>query len=476
MRLMIPKIIHQFWDGPLQRPSELMEEWELTYRRMGWKYMLWDSRSVQELQPTKRLINQSQFDSMPEWAGKADIARYEILHNIGGIFIDADSRLLRPIDEFLLQHEAFCCFENEFIRPGLLSNGYLGSKPRSALTSSLIQAIARLEGSELHPDFNKESTDKVEAWKTTGPRLLTKVAERMQERCVAVFPSFYFIPRHYLKTHPSAHYRGSFEPFCDSLWGSTPGSEYSYAENREQNNTPLISICTITSNRKQFLPLVLKCIENQDYPLDKIEWIILDDSNEYSLKPQLNSSSGITIKYQKVGAKIKLGEKRNIAHKLCSGEFIVYMDDDDFYPPSRVSHAITVLKSSKNGIAASTILPIFFTHDQQLWISGPFGINHGTAGTFAMTREFARTHFYPKDATCNEEKEFLENYSIPLAQLNPELTMICISHMRNTFDKKKMRINGPTPRMRPAQENEFNILLASFSPEEYTRISLQGEQ
>lgn len=469
---MVPKIIHQFWDGPLQRPSELMKEWELAYRSLGWEYKLWDSQSVKELQPTKRLINQNQFDSMPEWAGKADIARYEILHRLGGIFIDADSRLLRPIDSFLLENEAFCCFENEYIRPGLLSNGYLGCHPGSELTGRLIQAIAKLEGPQLHPDFNKETTHKTEAWKTTGPRLLTKTVELMQERCVSVFPSFYFIPNHYLRSHPAANYKGAFKPFCDSLWGSTPGSEYWYAERGKCDHSPLTSICTITSNRKQFLPLLLKCVENQDYPLDRIEWVILDDSTEYLEKPELSSTSGITIKYHKIDKRIKLGEKRNIAHKLCTGEFIVYMDDDDFYPPTRVSHAVSVLKSSATGIAASTLLPIFFTHDRQLWISGPFGANHGTAGTFAMTREFARTHFYSKDAICNEEKDFLQDYSIPLFQLNPELTMVCISHTRNTFDKKRMRQNGPTPRMRPVKDNELNRLLASFSPDEYIRISL----
>lgn len=468
---MIPKIIHQFWDGPLLRPTNLMKEWAQVHTSRGWRYMLWDAESAKRLYPKKKLINQSQFDKMPEWAGKADIARYEILNKLGGIFIDADSRLLRPLDDLLLQNEAFCCYENEYIRPGLLSNGYLGSQPGSSLTTNLIQEIAKLEGSELHPDFGKETTDKTEAWKTTGPRLLTRTVELIPERCVSIYPSFYFIPNHYLTNHPAAHYKGTFEPFCDSLWGSTPGSAYNYAEEKHCSEAPLTSICTLTSNRRAFLPLLLKCIENQDYPLDRLEWIVLDDSTEYSKPPDLRSSSSIRIKYQKVAAKIKLGEKRNIAHKLCSGDFIVYMDDDDYYPASRVSHAVEVLKNSSTGIAASTLLPIFFTHDNQLWISGPFGTNHGTAGTFAMTRHFARTHFYSNDASCNEEKEFLENYSIPIAQLNPELTMICISHTRNTFDKKRMRLNGATPRMRPAKANEFQNLLVNFHPEEYTQVA-----
>ena len=37
---------------------------------------------------------------------------------------------------------------------------------------------------------------------------------------------------------------------------------------------------------------------------------------------------------------MKLGRKRNLMHEKSKGEMIVYMDDDDFYPPNRVSHAV----------------------------------------------------------------------------------------------------------------------------------------
>ena len=99
-------------------------------------------------------------------------------------------------------------------------------------------------------------------------------------------------------------------------------------------------------------------------------------------------------------------------------------------------------------IAGSTLLQIYYCHDQQLWLSGPFGQNHATANTFAMTKEFASKTYYNKNDECNEEKHFLNGYSIPMAQLQPEKTMVCISHSSNTFDKKKMRKGGESPRMR----------------------------
>ena len=221
---------------------------------------------------------------------------------------------------------------------------------------------------------------------------------------------------------------------------------------------PVVSICTLTHNRRDHLKRLLACIENQTYPLNKIEWLILDDSSEYTEKLEIKSRSSLKIKYQRLRKKLALGAKRNLSHKLCSGQIIVYMDDDDFYFPERVAHAVNTLQRSKKGIAGSTFLHIYFSHDDQLWLSGPFGKNHATAGTFAMTKEFASQHFYDNNSTCNEEKSFLRNYTIPLEQLDPLQSLICISHNTNTFDKRRMRKNGANRRMRPLSPKQARPL------------------
>jgi len=218
------------------------------------------------------------------------------------------------------------------------------------------------------------------------------------------------------------------------------------------SDAPLVSICTLTHNRKNCIEKLKECIEQQDYPLDRIEWLILDDSTDYADNLELKTTTKLRIKYQRIKQKLALGAKRNLSHRLCSGDYIVYMDDDDYYFPSRVSHAVKTLIQSKKEIAGSTLLMIYFSHDQSLWLSGPFGNNHATANTFAMTREFAQGHFYDNMATCNEEKSFLNDYTIPMAQLDHKKTIICISHDSNTFDKRKMRANGETARMKRIDE------------------------
>ena len=232
---------------------------------------------------------------------------------------------------------------------------------------------------------------------------------------------------------------------------------------------PRVTICTLTHNRQHYLHRLLSCIEQQTYPLEKIEWLVLDDSTAYGEALELESSTPIQIKYQRLHKKMILGAKRNLSHRLCSGDIIVYMDDDDFYFPQRVQHAVETLRHSKAGIAGCTYLHIYFSHDDQLWLSGPFGKNHATAGTFAMTKEFAKQHFYDKNANCNEEKAFLNNYTIPIQQLNPLQTMICISHDANTYDKRGMRRNGKTKRMQPIPKDSGNALKRQLESAGFTR-------
>jgi glycosyltransferase involved in cell wall biosynthesis len=43
---------------------------------------------------------------------------------------------------------------------------------------------------------------------------------------------------------------------------------------------PFVSICTPTFNRRPFFPYIIKCFENQTYPKDKMEWIIIDDGTD----------------------------------------------------------------------------------------------------------------------------------------------------------------------------------------------------
>ena len=173
-----------------------------------------------------------------------------------------------------------------------------------------------------------------------------------------------------------------------------------------------------------------------------MEWIIIDDSDE----PVGDLFEGVEcVKYFRYEEKIKLGRKRNLMHEKSKGEIIVYMDDDDYYPPDRVTHAVDRLRARPEALAAgSSVVYIYFNDLDTLYQFGPYGPNHATAGTFAFKRKLLEQTRYDDDAEIAEEKAFLKNYTIPFAQLDPRKCILVFAHQYNTFDKRKL-LENPHP-------------------------------
>ena len=214
-------------------------------------------------------------------------------------------------------------------------------------------------------------------------------------------------------------------------------------KNKSKEELPFVSICTPTFNRRPFVSSMISCFKHQTYPKDKMEWIIIDDGTD-KIEDLVSDISN--VKYFKYDEKMPLGKKRNIMHEKSCGDIIVYMDDDDYYPPERVMHAVTMLKSHPNALCAgSSEIYIYFKHIEKMYQFGPYGPNHATAGTFAFKRELLKEHRYNDNAAIAEEKAFLKDYTVPFVQLEPKKTILVFSHIHNTFDKKTL-LDNPHPK------------------------------
>lgn len=226
-------------------------------------------------------------------------------------------------------------------------------------------------------------------------------------------------------------------------------------KNKDTNMKPFVSICTPTFNRRPFIESTIKCYLHQDYPKDLMEWIIIDDGTDH-IEDLVKDISG--VKYFKYNEKMTLGKKRNLMHEKSKGDIIVYMDDDDYYPPERVSHAVEKLIKNKNALCAgSSEIYVWFKHIQKMVQFGPYSPKHATAGTFAFKRELLKQTSYDDNASLAEEKHFLKNYSIPFTQLEPLKTILVFSHNHNTFDKKKLlnNIDGKFTRYSGKKVDDF---------------------
>jgi len=188
-----------------------------------------------------------------------------------------------------------------------------------------------------------------------------------------------------------------------------------------------------------------------------MEWIIVDDGTD-KVDDLINASGIKQIRYFSVDDKMTLGKKRNYMHSFVKGTIIVYMDDDDYYPPERVSHAVDTLNANRHAMCAgSSEIYIYFKHIKQLYQAGPYGPNHATAGTFAFRTELLKDSRYEDHAALAEEKHFLKNYTVPLVQLDPMKSILVFSHNHNTFDKKKLLENAHPDFLKPSPKtvNDF---------------------
>jgi len=211
-------------------------------------------------------------------------------------------------------------------------------------------------------------------------------------------------------------------------------------KNKIKNYKPFVSVCTPTFNRRPFIEYIIKCFNHQDYPKDRMEWIIIDDGTDKIGELVRDIPQ---VKYFSYDKKMPLGEKRNLMHEKSKGSILVYMDDDDYYPPTRVSHAVERLRANPDALCAgSSEMYIYFKHINKMYQFGPYGPNHATAGTFAFKRDLLKDHSYENHASLAEEKAFLKNYTVPFVQLDPLHSILVFSHDHNTFDKKKLLDNA----------------------------------
>jgi glycosyltransferase involved in cell wall biosynthesis len=214
-----------------------------------------------------------------------------------------------------------------------------------------------------------------------------------------------------------------------------------------EKQLPFVSICTPTFNRRPFYSMIIKCFENQTYPKDRMEWIIIDDGTD---KIEDLVSHIPQVKYFKYDTRMNLGKKRNLMHEKSKGDIIVYMDDDDYYPIDRVSHAVEMLQKNPKALCAgSSEMFLYFKHIQKMYKFGPYGPNHSTAATFAFRRELLKITRYDDHAALAEEKAFLKDYTIPFVQLDSMKTILVFSHIHNSFDKKPL-LDNPGPFVTPS--------------------------
>lgn len=221
---------------------------------------------------------------------------------------------------------------------------------------------------------------------------------------------------------------------------------------RKDHTRPFISVLTPTYNRRAFIPMAIACYKEQTYPLDRREWIILDDGTD-SVEDLFTGPlvKGIpNLRYIRVPEgtpKLKVGAKRNWLNREATGEFCVAMDDDDYYFPKRIADIVYRFNGSPSyQLLGSSEMYFYFHKWKKVYRFNALHKNHASNGTLAYRTSYGKSHLYDESVTHAEEPSFLENYKNPMIQQDPKKCIVVMCHPSNTYDKHQM-VENKNPHM-----------------------------
>ncbi|MDO1582920.1 glycosyltransferase family 32 protein [Rhizobium oryzicola] len=166
----VPGILHQIWIGSLPVPPSTIH-WASYASRHGFQYRLWREEDLSALKVDKH----GGFRAMIEegdYPGAVDVARYAILHEFGGIYLDCDWFPAREDVAFqdILPLVGLSALPEDVPRDTgmgslLLTNSFIAAPPGHPVFRRILDVM---------PDVMK-LLPKAPAWWSTGPLLMTLV-------------------------------------------------------------------------------------------------------------------------------------------------------------------------------------------------------------------------------------------------------------------------------------------------------------
>lgn len=208
---------------------------------------------------------------------------------------------------------------------------------------------------------------------------------------------------------------------------------------------PNVSIITPTYNRSKMLKLARRNFDKTDYPRNKLEWIIVDDSDEKDYNVPEEYIKGDNIKYIRLNERKSIGEKRNIAVENSSYDYIMCMDDDDYYHPVSVKFRLGNLLHLNKNVVGSTCLGVLEINKiiSRVSMSSFTEIFHKRVfeSTLGFRKEYWKNNKF-SDTNCHEGEGLLKNSINDFDDIVWQNIGVSLIHYKNT--NKRVIVTGET--------------------------------
>lgn len=212
---------------------------------------------------------------------------------------------------------------------------------------------------------------------------------------------------------------------------------------------PSISIVTLLYNRRKFVDLALHNLLSTDYPKEKIEWVVVEDSDiteEQAADKVIKfgrESSPLSVSYVPMvsSSKHSIGEKRNLGIRRAQNDVILFMDDDDHYPPSSFRRRVSALltHSWKPKAAVCTTIACYdLIKGRSAVNTPPWNLplkQRISEATLAFYKSWWEAKEFP-EVDIAEGDGFLEGREGDVLELPPQQIIVAMSHNKNATSRQ----------------------------------------
>ena len=169
----IPKVIHQLW-----KTDQIPRRWEEAARSVrryhrGWEYRLWTDEKMGAHVRDRHPELYSTFTALNLNIMRADVFRYILMYDFGGMYCDLDYEFVRPFDygdaELVLSLEYDKAYGDE---ENQLANYVFASVPQHKLWQDIMEDV------RLNPPVATAISD---VCVVTGPKLVTRIFFRNRD-------------------------------------------------------------------------------------------------------------------------------------------------------------------------------------------------------------------------------------------------------------------------------------------------------
>lgn len=211
---------------------------------------------------------------------------------------------------------------------------------------------------------------------------------------------------------------------------------------------PPISIVTLTYNRRKFLDLAFHNLMITDYPKDKIEWVIIEDSDiqEEQASDKImkfaRSAAPMSVSYIPCDKKKPIGEKRNEAISRAQHDIILMMDDDDHYPETSFRRRVAWLLKHPWKPQA-TVCTTIACYDLLKGTSSvnipPFTLpacQRISEATLTFYKSWWQARSFPAESNMAEGEGFIAGRESEILEIPPQHILVAMTHGKNVSSRR----------------------------------------